>query len=90
MCLVAGGGERGAGEFWSAVCDMGRDWFLQVAVRRMCAWERPLLAAVMDVSVIVQLKFQQSFHQSKVVRVEIVQKTDPPQLQVLTGGRCPC
>ena len=32
--LLVAGGERGAGEFWSAVrgCGMGRDWILQVAV----------------------------------------------------------
>ena len=61
--LLVAGGERGAGEFWSAVrgCDMGRDWILQVAVWRMGAFERRLLALVVDVFVIMQLKFQQSF-----------------------------
>ena len=62
VSLVAGS-ERGGGEFWSAVrgCDMGRHWILQVAVWRMGAFERRLLALVVDVSVITQLKFQQSF-----------------------------
>ena len=54
------GDERGAGEFWSAVrgCDMERAWILQV---EMGAFECRLLASVVDVSVIFQLKFQQPF-----------------------------
>ena len=61
--LLVAWDERGAGEFWPAVrgCDMGRDWILQVAVWRMGAFQRRLLASVVDVSVIMQLKFQQSF-----------------------------
>ena len=61
--MVSSGCERGAGEFWSSVrgCDMGRDWILQVALWRTGAFKRRLLAVVVDVSVIMQLKFQQSF-----------------------------
>ena len=61
--LLVAGGERGACEFWSAVrgCDVGRDWNLQVAVWRRGAFERRLLASVVDVSVIMQLKFQRPF-----------------------------
>ena len=53
--LPVAGCERGADEFSYAVrgCDMGRDWILQVAVWRMGAFERRLLAAVVDVSVTV-------------------------------------
>ena len=61
--LLVAGGEHGAGEFWSADrgCDVGRVWILQVAVWRMGAFERRLLASVVDVSVIMQLKFQRPF-----------------------------
>ena len=45
----------------SSCCDMVRDWILQVGVWRMGAFERRLLASVVDVSVFMQLKFQQSF-----------------------------
>ena len=75
--LLVAGGERGAGEFWSAVrgCDMGRDWILQIAVWRIGAFERRLLASVVDVTVFMQLKFQQSF----------VEFYKVPQLQFIDG-----
>ena len=60
--LLVAGGERRTGEFWSAVrgCDLGRLDSSGFCVANG-AFERRLLASVVDISVIMQLKFQQSF-----------------------------
>ena len=73
--LLVAGSERGAGEFWSAVrgCDMERLDSSGCCVR-MGAFERRLLPLVVDVSVIMQLKFQQSF--VEFYKVPLLQFTD--------------
>ena len=58
---VAGASVVPASSGLQFVLRLGEIGFLQVAVWRMGAFERRLLASVVDVSVIMQLKFQQSF-----------------------------